>query len=416
MKGTYARTGSSPSRRSYLPGFLFGREADSRDGWRTNNFRLSWSGRTVNSHWQSRHHTSSGSMSLFLSSSTGISSRLAFARSSLMTRRAVGSRLCASYSRLPKAIAAALSNPSSFSSHISVALEFDAISSFSSVPGLLAGEMVFSAMPRLVPRAVLVLFLSGLARSLVALLVTAETTPWVCCKRSIPSCVSEHADSSSPGSNYPSTTAYIVGYTRGWSSSSTKKFCRSLFVLERPCRTWMDSLNRLPLFMSSPVLRQESLRRNSQHLLTIRFYACALPPPPPRKKHRGFSPVHPKRLPVHPRRWPVHPNLSPMMFEVLTGEFRWHLRSKHRGLRGRSGGIWAEDLLRWLGEGGATGRRRRRWRSSILCFSVKTCTHSGSQTISVRYCSCPTNLRDFEAVGDLSQLQRGCRRTFVGYA
>ena len=66
----------------------------------------------------------------------GMSSRLPLARSSLMTRRAVGSRLCASHqsigffshSRLPKAIAAALSNPSSFSSHISVALEFDAIS------------------------------------------------------------------------------------------------------------------------------------------------------------------------------------------------------------------------------------------------------------------------------------------------
>ena len=97
------------------------------------------------------------------------------------------------------------------------------------------------------------------------------------------------------------------------------------------------------------------------------------PPPTPRKKHRwGLSPVHPKRLPVHPRRWPVHPrrwpvhpNLSPTMFEVLTGEFRWHLLSKHRGPRGRSGGTWAEDLLRWLGEGGATGRRRSRSLSSI---------------------------------------------------
>ena len=132
------------------------------------------------------------------------------------------SRLCASHqlndffshSRLPKAIAAALSSPSSVSSHISVALELVAISSFSSVPGLLAGELVFSAAPRLVPRAVLVLYLSDLARSLVERLVTAETTPWVCCKRSIPSCVSEHADCSGPGSNCPSTTACVVGCTR----------------------------------------------------------------------------------------------------------------------------------------------------------------------------------------------------------
>ena len=157
-----------------------------------------------------------------------ISSRLAFARSSLMTGRAVGSRLCASHQsigffshgRLPKAITAALSNPSSLSSHNSVALEFNAMSSFSSVPGLLAGEMVFSAVPHLVFRAVFVLFFSGLARSFVALLVTAGTTPWVCCKRSTPSCVSGHADSSSPGSNCPSTTACIVGCTRGESSSS----------------------------------------------------------------------------------------------------------------------------------------------------------------------------------------------------
>ena len=45
------------------------------------------------------------------------------------------------------------------------------------------------------------------------------------------------------------------------------------------------------------------------------------------------------------------------MFEVF-GELRWHLRSKQRGLRGRSGDTWAEDLLRLLEEGGATGRRR----------------------------------------------------------
>ena len=257
-----------------------------------------------------------------------------------MTRRAVGSRLCAlhqsigffSHSRLPKAIAAALSNPLSFSSHISVALEFDAISSFSSVPGLLTGEMVFSAVLRPVSRAVLVLFYIGLARCLVALLVTAETTPWVCCKRSIPPCVSGHAESSSPGSNCPSTTACIVGCTRG-ESSSTKNFCRPLFVVGRPCRTWMDRLNRLPLLMSSLVLRQESFRHSSRHLLTIFLRARATPPPPPPKKHRrGLS--------------PVHPSLSPTMFEVVTGEFRWNLQSKHRVPRGWSGGIWAEDLLR----------------------------------------------------------------------
>ena len=60
--------------------------------------------------------------------------------------------------------------------------------------------------------------------------------------------------------------------------------------------------------------------------------------PPPRKEHRRGSPsVHPKRWPVHPRRRPVHPNLSPAMFEGLRGEFRWHLRSRHRGPKGWSG-------------------------------------------------------------------------------
>ena len=138
-----------------------------------------------------------------------------------MTRPAVVSRLYASHrsigffshSRLPKAIAAAPSNLSLFLSHTSVALEFDAISSFSSVPGLLNGELVFSAAPRLVPRDVLVLYLSGLARSHVALLVTTEKTPWVCCKRSIRSCVSGYADSTGPGSNCPSTTTCLVGCT-----------------------------------------------------------------------------------------------------------------------------------------------------------------------------------------------------------
>ena len=138
---------------------------------------------------------------------------------------------------------------------------------------------------------------------------------------------------------------------------------------------WMNRLNRLLLFMPSRVLRQESLRCYSQHLLTIFLRARATPPPLPpfpRKKHRrGLPPVHPKplavhsrRLPVHPRRWLVHPNLNPTTFEVL-GEFRWHLRSKHRDPRGWSGDTWAEYLLRRLEEGGVTGRRRWRWRSLI---------------------------------------------------
>ena len=97
------------------------------------------------------------------------------------------------------------------------------------------------------------------------------------------------------------------------------------------------------------------------------LFFCARYPPPPRKQaSSGLSPVHQKRLSVHQRRWPVHPSLSPTMFEVVPGDFRWHLRSKHRGPRGRSGDIWAEHLLRWLGEGGATGRRRSRSRSSIF--------------------------------------------------
>ena len=81
-------------------------------------------------------------------------------------------------------------------------------------------------------------------------------------------------------------------------------------------------------------------------------------PPPTDKRRRGLPPVHPKRLPVHSRRWPVHSNLSPTMFEVLRDEFRWNLQSKHRGLKGWSGDSWAGGLLRWLEEGGATGRRR----------------------------------------------------------
>ena len=42
----------------------------------------------------------------------------------------------------------------------------------------------------------------------------------------------------------------------------------------------------------------------------------------------------------------------------------------------------------------------------------KRCTHSGSQTISTRDCSCLKILKDFDAVGDLSQRCRGLRRTF----
>ena len=90
--------------------------------------------------------------------------------------------------------------------------------------------------------------------------------------------------------------------------------------------------------------------------------------PPPRKEHRRESPlVHPKRWPVHPKRRPVHPNLSPTMFEGLRGEFRWHLRSKYRGPKGRSGDTWTEGLLRWPEKGVATGRRR--WRSWVCAVS-----------------------------------------------
>ena len=49
-----------------------------------------------------------------------------------------------------------------------------------------------------------------------------------------------------------------------------------------------------------------------------------------------------------------------------------------------------------------------------LALQRKMCTHSGSLVISIRDCSCSTNLQDFEAVGDLSQLRRGFRRTFFG--
>ena len=119
----------------------------------------------------------------------------------------------------PKAIAAALSKPS-FLLPVSVALELDAISYSLIVPELLAGGMMLSAGARIVSRAILVLFLSGLARSLVTLRATADTAPWVCCKRYIPSCVNGHADSSSLGSNCPLTTTCIFGCTRGESSSS----------------------------------------------------------------------------------------------------------------------------------------------------------------------------------------------------
>ena len=143
------------------------------------------SSRVINSHRPSRRHTSSGSMSLFLSSSAGTSSRLAFARSSLVTRRAVVSRLYASHqsigffshSRLPKAIAAALSNPSSVS--------------------------------------------------------------WL------------------------------------WNLTLSYLFLSS----------WAIDKELFPLFLSSLVLRQESLRRSSQHLLAIVLRARAAPSPPPRKKN-----------------------------------------------------------------------------------------------------------------------------------
>ena len=96
--------------------------------------------------------------------------------------------------------------------------------------------------------------------------------------------------------------------------------------------------------------------------------ALLSPPPLHEKTSSGSPSVQTKRLPVHPRCWQVHPNLSPMMFEGLRGEFRWHLRSRHRGPKGRSGDTWAEDILHWLEEEGATGRRRSRSRSSICAF------------------------------------------------
>ena len=36
------------------------------------------------------------------------------------------------------------------------------------------------------------------------------------------------------------------------------------------------------------------------------------------------------------------------MFEGLRGDIHWHLRSRHRGPKGRSGDTWARDLLRWF--------------------------------------------------------------------
>ena len=120
------------------------------------------------------------------------------------------------------------------------------------------------------------LFLSGLARSPVVPLVAAATAHWVCGKSSIPSCVSGHADSGSPGSNYPSTTR-VSSTVR-----ETENLCRPLFVLGRPCRTWMDRLNIHPLLMSS-LLRQEYPRRNSQYLLSIVLRVRATPPPHTKK-------------------------------------------------------------------------------------------------------------------------------------
>ena len=120
------------------------------------------------------------------------------------------------------------------------------------------------------------LFLSGLARSLVAPLVAAATAPWVCGKSSILSCASGHADSGSPGLNCPSTTR-VSSTVR-----EAEKLCRPLFVSGRPCRMSMDRLNRHPLLMSS-LLRQEYLRRNSQHLLPVVLRVRATPPPPTQK-------------------------------------------------------------------------------------------------------------------------------------
>ena len=95
--------------------------------------------------------------------------------------------------------------------------------------------------------------------------------------------------------------------------------------------------------------------------------------PPPRKEHRRGSPsVYPKRWPVHPKRRPVHPNLSPTMFEGLRDEFRWHLRSRYRGPKGRSGDTWTEGLLRWPEKG-------------VVCCIVKW-THLRSQRMEQSGC------------------------------
>ena len=145
-----------------------------------------------------------------------------------------------------------------------MALEFDAISYFSSVSGLLAGELVFSAVPRPVSRAVLVLFLSGLAYSLAALLATAETTPWVCRKRSVPSCVNGHAISSSPDSNCPSTTACIVG------SCCCCCFSHSAY--------WLPTRKKLLYTVANPA--RGLLNREKRTKEKVWQHTCPPPPPP----------------------------------------------------------------------------------------------------------------------------------------
>ena len=163
-------------------------------------------------------------------------------------------------------------------------------------------------------RAVLALFLNGLARSLVIIFVNSERTPCVCCKRSIPSCVSGHADSSSPGSNCPSIPACIVGCTRGESSSSKNSADLS--------SSWDAHVKRENEPPESPSIVHAEPRPPSGISSTLlatpvdhNFARARYSLPPPRKKHRrGLPPVHPKRLPVHPRHWLVRSNLNPTMF------------------------------------------------------------------------------------------------------
>ena len=100
------------------------------------------------------------------------------------------------------------------------------------------------------------------------------------------------------------------------------------------------------------------------------FPRNALPhPPPPRKTSSGVAVSPPKAFSR-----PLEALASPSKLEsddvrrfegwIPLAPTKWH-----RGPKGRSGDTWAGDLLRWLAEGGAAGRRRSRLRSSICALS-----------------------------------------------